>query len=84
MRDTIKRGIMGAAFFIVLAAGLSLVKFPPPGADTETNGERWARMCKIEASNNKRDQEECISKHALGFVFDQNRADYQRRLEAAR
>ena len=83
MRDTIKRGIMGAAFFVTLAAGLSLMDFkpsPPP----ETNGERWARMCKIEASNNKRDQEECISKHALGFVFDQNRADYQRRLEAAR
>ncbi len=52
---------------------------PPP----ETNGERWARICKVEASNTPQDQQECRSKHALEFMFNQNKADYQRRLSDA-
>jgi hypothetical protein len=50
---------------------------PAPGP---TNGERWARMCRVEAGPSKRDQDDCVYKHALSFSFQKFNADYERRL----
>jgi hypothetical protein len=66
---------------VAFAVYMAIPAAPPKKA--ETNGDRWKRICAVEASNTKRDQDDCVFKYAVGAAFEKSNADHKARLRDA-
>jgi hypothetical protein len=66
---------------VAMAVYLAVPATPPK--QVETNGDRWKRICAVEASNTKRDQDDCVFKYAVGAAFEKSNADHKARLHDA-
>lgn len=70
-----------AILSLAIICGLFLVGISGPStppAPVETNGQRWARICAVEAGPSAQDQKDCVFRQSIQYLYNKQLQETER------